>query len=108
MMADKAYQIEMVSDSDILAWMKSEKERLGEWYENFTITWHRSETKHILEIWANTKEDFDHPNHPHGKILTVGEVIDPVGLSLPQLQEEGRKLYFRLRKHEEIHRDLSL
>ena len=102
------FDLEMLPDTEIEAWLDSEKQRLGEWLKGFVVTWHRTETKHFLEIWSEAKEDFGMPNHPHGHALKVGETVDPDGLSVPLLQHHGRKLYFRLRKkYPNIRRDLG-
>ena len=97
------------TDEEIRAWMDGEITRLGEWFREFTITWHRNEVLHWLEIWSESKNTLRYGGAPGGKCFCVGEVFsDEEWLALPVIQHEGRKLYHRLKKNYPVHRDLGV
>lgn len=95
-----------VSEEDLRAWMDGEIIRLGEWFEGFEITWHRDDVRHWVEIWSEAKRD--PAVRLYGRGLMVGEIYDSEGLSLPAIQEAGRKLYYSLRKDYPIKRNLGV
>ena len=94
-----------VTEDEIRAWMDSEIARLGKLFDNFTITWHRDENYHWVEIWCNTI--CPEKTHIYGELLRVVETLDPDGLSLPIIQQAGRKLYYKLRKDYPVNRELG-
>ena len=101
------YELEMMPDEEIRGWMDAEMARMGDWFRDFEISWGRNETHHYLTVWSHAKPDFGRMNHPFGKGLDVAWVADPDGESLPLIQSEGRKLYYRLKGQYVIHRDLG-
>lgn len=101
------HELDMMPDEEIRAWMDVELVRLGDWFRDFEISWGRNETHHCLTVWSHAKPDYDGMNHPYGKGLDVAKVADPDGLSLPLIQSEGRKLYYRLKREYPVHRDLG-
>lgn len=101
------YQIEL-SDGEIRAWMDHEIIRLGNWFTTFCITWHRNEQYHWAEITSETKLGSPGDMRPFGSTLRLGDIADSEGESLPSIQHEARRLWYRLRKDYPIYRDLGL
>lgn len=96
------------TDEEIRAWMDAEMIRLGAWFREFTLTWHRNERIHWLELWSESKGDLSRSGVPGGKSIRIGEVsTDEDWIAVPVLQQEGRKLYYRLHKHYLVKRDLA-
>ena len=97
------------TDEEIREWMDAEIARLGEWFDHFLITWHRTGNYCYgqLYLWSESKYDYGKLNHPFGRGLMLGEAYDTDGLYLPAIQEEGRKLYYRLKNDYHIRRDLG-
>ena len=96
-----------VTYEEVRKWMDAEIVRLGEWFREFTITWHRNEVCHWLEIWSESKTTFRNCNEPVGRGFRVGVVdTDEDWRAVPIIQHEGRKLYYRLKKDYPVVRDL--
>lgn len=100
--------IEEMTESEVREWMMKETVRLGDWLTGFTVTWHRNETKHWLEIWSETRANMTKPSERYGRQLKIGEVLTSEDwIALPLIQSEGRKLYYRLRNDFPLRRDLG-
>lgn len=102
------YEMEMLPDEEIRAWMDAELVRLGEWFREFEISWGRNETHYYLTVWSQAKRDCSGSlNQPWGKGFDVAWVADSDEDEILLLQSEGRKLYYRLKGQYIIHRDLG-
>lgn len=104
------YEMEMLPDEEIRAWMDTEIARLGEWFDGFTICWCNTGDFRFgqLYLWSEQKYDRGRPSgHPWGRGKMLCEIRDDAGLWLPTVQSEGRKLYYRLKKDYPVRRDLS-
>lgn len=107
MMTDVKFEVN-ATDEEIRTWMDAEIVRLGEWFRDFTITWHRNERYHWLEMWSNSMSDFSIASNPVGKGFRIGVVpTNEDWMAVPVLQQEGRKLYYCLKKDYPVTRDLS-
>lgn len=97
-----------VTEEELRAWMDAEIVRLGGSFNGFDITWHRDERIHWLELWSNATADHRAANAPFGKCIRIGVVpTDESWVAVPILQQEGRKLYHKLRKDYPVKRDLG-
>lgn len=98
-----------VTEEEIRAWMDDEIVRLGDWFNGFEISWHRTGYFYIgqLFLWSESKYDCGKVSHPYGSGLLIGEARDVFGSYLPIIQSEGRKLYYKLKKDYSVRRDLS-
>ena len=102
------YQMDfLVTEDELRTWMDREIERLGKWFKEFVITWSRNATHYWLEIDSATIIDKNCLNHPYGQCCKVCEAADIYGDSMPTIQSEGRKLYYKLRHDYSIRRDLG-
>lgn len=101
------YQVN-ATDDEIRAWMDAEIVRLGDLFKGFELTWHRNEFTYWVELWSQTKDPSRSLNEPHGCHFNVSEITDSYGFDvLGTIQNEGRKLYHRLRKDYPVVRDLG-
>ena len=100
--------IEETTEDEVRKWMKKETVRLGDWLTGFTVTWHRNETKHWMEIWSETRVSMTKPSERYGRQLRIGVVpTNEDWVALPIIQHKGRQLYFRLRNDFPVKRDLG-
>ena len=98
-----------IEETAIRDWMDNEISRMGEWFRNFEITWHNSGDYRWgqLYLWSTSKPDCGRLNHPFGSGLMIGEAYDENGNYIHKLQDEGRKLYYSLKKDYTVKRDLG-
>lgn len=104
-------QIRDVDDEEIRSFISSEKKRLGDMLQGFSITWCRTETEYYLELYSEGSQPplENHP-WPYGTGFRLGRT--PIMVqgqeTLSQLQQAGRAFYYLWRGEiQNLKRDLS-